>query len=361
MKARILVVDDDEAEIRRSVRMILEYEGYDVIEASSGPEGVALAEREAPDLVFLDIKMPGMDGLEALQRIKASNETPPVVILSGHGTVRTAVEATKAGAFDFIEKPLASERVLVTIRNALDQTRLRDENRSLKRAVEVRHQMVGESPSLRQVWDAVRRAAPTNATVLITGESGVGQGAGRARHPPQQPAQGRALRAGQLRGHPRGADRERALRPREGLVHRRDREADRQVRAGPQGHDLPGRGRRHEPAHPGQGAARPAGGRGRAHRLPEDDQGGRARHRRHQQGPRGGDREGRLPRGPLLPPQRHPHPRAAAARARRGHPGARAALREAVLRREQLRPKPSRPRPSEALKAPRWRGATSAS
>ena len=156
--------------------MILEYEGYDVIEASSGPEGVALAEREAPDLVFLDIKMPGMDGLEVLKRLKASNENAlPVVMISGHGTVSTAVEATKAGAFDFIEKPLASERVLVTIRNALDQTRLRDENTSLKRAVEVRHQMVGESPALRQVWDAIKRAAPTNATVLLLGESGSGK------------------------------------------------------------------------------------------------------------------------------------------------------------------------------------------
>src|SRR5436190_3731017 len=174
MKSRILVIDD-EAEIRRSVRMILEYEGYEVIEASTGPEGVTLAEREAPDLVFLDIKMPGMDGLDALQRIKAANETLPVVIISGHGTVSTAVEATKAGAFDFIEKPLASERVLVTIRNALDQTRLKDENRSLKRAVEVRHQMVGESPGLRQVWDSIKRASPTNATVLLLGESGAGK------------------------------------------------------------------------------------------------------------------------------------------------------------------------------------------
>jgi two-component system nitrogen regulation response regulator NtrX len=174
MKSRILVVDD-EAEIRRSVRMILEYEGYDVLEASSGPEGVALAERESPDLIFLDVKMPGMDGLEALQRLKASNDAIPVVIISGHGTVSTAVEATKAGAFDFIEKPLASERVLVTIRNALDQTRLVDENRTLRRAAESRHQMVGESPALRQVWEAVKRAAPTNATVLLLGESGVGK------------------------------------------------------------------------------------------------------------------------------------------------------------------------------------------
>ena len=174
MKARILVVDD-EAEIRRSVRMILEYEGYDVQEAASGPEGLALVEREPPDLVFLDIKMGGQDGLETLQKIRQVNETLPVVIISGHGTVSTAVEATKLGAFDFIEKPLASERVLVTIRNALDQTRLVDENRSLKRAVEARHQMVGESVSLRQIWDAIKRAAPTTATVLLLGESGAGK------------------------------------------------------------------------------------------------------------------------------------------------------------------------------------------
>src|SRR3954463_10405402 len=174
MKARILVVDD-EAEIRRSVRMILEYEGYDVQEASSGPEALALVEREAPDLVFLDIKMSGMDGLDALQRIRQTNESLPVVIISGHGTGSTAVEATQPGAFDFMEKPLASERVLVTIRNALDQTRLQNENRTLKRAVEARHQMVGESPALRQIWDAIKRAAPTNATVLLLGESGVGK------------------------------------------------------------------------------------------------------------------------------------------------------------------------------------------
>jgi two-component system nitrogen regulation response regulator NtrX len=174
MKGRILVVDD-EAEIRRSVRMILEYEGYEVFEASSGPEGLAAIDRESPDLVFLDIKMPGLDGLEALQRIRQANESLPVVIISGHGTVSTAVEATKLGAFDFIEKPLASERVLVTIRNALDQTRLQNENRTLKRAVEVRHQMVGESPALRQIWDAIKRASPTNATVLLLGESGVGK------------------------------------------------------------------------------------------------------------------------------------------------------------------------------------------
>ena len=173
-KSRILVIDD-EAGIRDSLRMTLEYEGYDFVGAATGQEGLALAEREAPDLVLLDVKMPGMDGLEVLDRLRAMNEALPVVVISGHGTISTAVEATKKGAFDFIEKPFASERVLVSLRNALDQRRLRDENRSLKKAVEVRHQMIGESAALRQVMAAVGRAAPTNATVLIQGESGVGK------------------------------------------------------------------------------------------------------------------------------------------------------------------------------------------
>jgi two-component system nitrogen regulation response regulator NtrX len=173
-RARILVIDD-EAAIRDSLRMTLEYDGYEFVGAATGQEGIALAEREAPDLVLLDVKMPGMDGLEVLDRLRAMNEALPVVVISGHGTITTAVEATKKGAFDFIEKPFASERVLVSLRNALDQGRLRDENKSLKRAVEVRHTMVGDSVALKQVMASVARAAPTNATVLIQGESGVGK------------------------------------------------------------------------------------------------------------------------------------------------------------------------------------------
>jgi two-component system nitrogen regulation response regulator NtrX len=173
-KSRILVIDD-EAAIRDSLKMTLEYEGYEFLGAATGQEGLALIEREGPDLVLLDVKMPGMDGLEVLDRVRAMNEALPVVVVSGHGTISTAVEATKKGAFDFIEKPFASDRVLVSLRNALDQRRLRDENRSLKKAVEVRHQMIGESPALRQVTAAIARAAPTNATVLIQGESGVGK------------------------------------------------------------------------------------------------------------------------------------------------------------------------------------------
>src|SRR5471030_794470 len=146
-KSRILVIDD-EAAIRDSLRMTLEYEGYEFIGAATGQEGLALAEREAPDLVLLDVKMPGMDGIEVLERLRNMNETLPVIVISGHGTISTAVEATKKGAFDFIEKPFATEKVLVSLRNAVDQRRMRDENKSLKKAVEIRHQMIGDSAAL---------------------------------------------------------------------------------------------------------------------------------------------------------------------------------------------------------------------
>jgi two-component system nitrogen regulation response regulator NtrX len=174
-KSRILVIDD-EAAIRDSLRMTLEYAGLDFVGAATGQEGLAIAERDAIDAVLLDIKMPGMDGMDVLGRLRAMNETLPIIMISGHGTTATAVEAIRKGAVDFLDKPFEStERLLVTINNALEHGRLRDENKTLKKAVEVRHQMVGESAALKQVTAAVSRAAPTNATVLITGESGVGK------------------------------------------------------------------------------------------------------------------------------------------------------------------------------------------
>jgi two-component system nitrogen regulation response regulator NtrX len=174
MKPRILVIDDESA-IRDSLKMILEYEGYEVQGAATGQDGLALADREAADLVLLDIKMAGMDGLEVLQRLRATHEALPVVMISGHATVSTAVEATKLGAFDFIEKPLSTERVLVSVRNALDQHRLTQEVVAFRRTETLKHQLVGESAAIRGVLEAVKRAAPTSATVLITGESGVGK------------------------------------------------------------------------------------------------------------------------------------------------------------------------------------------
>src|SRR5919201_7076795 len=114
-KSRVLVIDD-EAGIRDSLRMTLEYQGYEFIGAATGQEGLALAEREAPEVVFLDIKMPGMDGMEVLERLRTMNENLPVIVITGHGTGQTGFEAHEKGAFDFIEKPFASDRVLVSVR-----------------------------------------------------------------------------------------------------------------------------------------------------------------------------------------------------------------------------------------------------
>jgi len=174
MKPRILVIDDEGA-IRDSLRMILEYEDYQFVGAATGQEGLALAQRERPDLVLLDIKMPGMDGMEVLRKLHALDETLPVVMISGHGTTATAVDAIRSGATDFLDKPLSSERVIVTLRNALTQSELRTENRELRLAMESKYEIVGSSPSLRQVLESVKRAAPTNATVMLLGESGVGK------------------------------------------------------------------------------------------------------------------------------------------------------------------------------------------
>jgi two-component system nitrogen regulation response regulator NtrX len=174
MPARILVIDD-EAAIRDSLKMILEYEHYEFTGASNGPDGVAIVQKDRPDVVLLDIKMPGMDGLEVLRKLRAADETLPVVMISGHATTSTAVEAIKMGAVDFLDKPLSSERVIVTLNNVLKQRELGRENRELKLAMESKYEIVGESPGLRKVVELVKRAAPTNATVLLLGESGVGK------------------------------------------------------------------------------------------------------------------------------------------------------------------------------------------
>jgi len=174
MKPRILVIDD-EAAIRDSLKMILEYEDYEFIGAASGPDGIASVKRDAPDLVVLDIKMPGMNGLDTLAEIRKVDEALPVAMISGHGTITDAMQATRLGAFDFIEKPFTSERVLVTVAKGLEVRELRQENRELKLAMESKYEIVGQSSTLRGVLESVKRAAPTNATVLLLGESGVGK------------------------------------------------------------------------------------------------------------------------------------------------------------------------------------------
>ena len=167
-----MLVVDDEAAIRDSLHMILEYEGYRVEEAASGSQALTKVGERAPDAIVLDIKMPEMDGLELLKALRERGYEMPVLMISGHADVATAVEATRRGAFDFFEKPLQRERVLLSLRNAIEAYRLQTENRTLKPEPE---QIIGTAPSVRRLREMIEKAAPTPATVLITGESGTGK------------------------------------------------------------------------------------------------------------------------------------------------------------------------------------------
>ena len=171
--SKILIIDD-QAPIRRVLRDILENESYQVEDVSSGEEALQLIKEQDFDAIFCDIKMDGMDGIETLEAIRQESETP-VIMISGHGTIDTAVEAIKKGAFDFIQKPPDLNRLLITVRNALDKKNLATENKVLKKAVKLQNQMIGESQPMLDVRDMIDKVAPTNARVLITGENGTGK------------------------------------------------------------------------------------------------------------------------------------------------------------------------------------------
>ncbi len=170
----ILAVDDESA-ILQSLSGILSDEGFEVLTASNGYEALKIIEAESPDLVLLDIWMPGIDGIETLQEIKRTNPFLQVIIISGHGTIETAVKATKLGAHDFIEKPLSIEKVVVTINNALHFRQLEEENRFLRKKTLEKHSITGNSPTIRALKKQIAVAAPTNAWILITGENGTGK------------------------------------------------------------------------------------------------------------------------------------------------------------------------------------------
>ena len=170
---KILIIDD-EAPIRRVLRDILENEKYQAEDASTGMEALQLIKEHDFDAVFCDIKMPEMDGIEVLEAIRKESDVP-IIMLSGHGTIETAVEAIKKGAFDFIPKPPDLNRLLITLRNALDKKNLAAENKVLKKAVKIQSQMIGESQPMLDVRDMIAKVAPTNARVLITGENGTGK------------------------------------------------------------------------------------------------------------------------------------------------------------------------------------------
>lgn len=170
-----LLIIDDEKNIRRSVQLILDGEGYECRTAADAKEGLALIPEFAPDLVLLDLLLPDRDGLSVLREIRDQAPRTVVVMISGHGTVQNAMEAVRIGAYDFLEKPVTKEKLLMTIRRGLENLSLHDENRALRREVDDRNRMIGSSPAMRRVAEQIGRVAPTSARVLITGESGVGK------------------------------------------------------------------------------------------------------------------------------------------------------------------------------------------
>lgn len=172
---KTILVVDDERSVRDSLKMILEYERYEVSFAENGEQALRQIEVSSPDLILLDVKMAGMDGLEVLQKVRKKNIDLPVIMISGHGTLETAVEATKLGAFDFLPKPLDRDKLLVTIRNALNQASLSEEYRRLRESVEGRGQILGESPKIKDILSVIERVAPTESRVMITGEPGTGK------------------------------------------------------------------------------------------------------------------------------------------------------------------------------------------
>ena len=173
--AKILIVDDEKP-IRDALRMVLEYEGFKILEAADADEAKAVLDDHVDvDVALVDVMLPGRDGLAVLSEIRKRPSAPEVIMISGHATVQTAVEATKRGAFEFLEKPLSTDRVLLTIRNALNQNILQRECIDLRRKAEKRHELIGEHPLMKQLWKEILKTAPTNATVLIHGESGTGK------------------------------------------------------------------------------------------------------------------------------------------------------------------------------------------
>ncbi len=172
--ANILIIDDEKS-IRKTLSEILSYEGYKIDEAGDGEEGLKKFSDKPYDVVLCDIKMPKLDGIEFLDRSKEINPDVPVIMISGHGNVDTAVEAVKKGAFDYISKPPDLNRLLITLRNALDKQSLVTETKVLKRKVGKALEMVGDSAPINKIKDTIEKVAPTDARVLITGENGVGK------------------------------------------------------------------------------------------------------------------------------------------------------------------------------------------
>ena len=172
--SNILIIDDEKA-IRKTLSEILSYEGYKIDEAGDGEEGLKRFKQKSYDVVLCDIKMPRLDGIEFLDKAREANPDVPVIMISGHGTIETAVEAVKKGAYDYISKPPDLNRLLITIRNAMDKTNLVAETKVLKRKVSKVEEMIGESGPIALIKETIDKVAPTDARILVTGENGVGK------------------------------------------------------------------------------------------------------------------------------------------------------------------------------------------
>src|SRR6476661_10452457 len=172
--ATILIIDDEKA-IRKTLSEILSFEGYKIEEAADGEEGLKKFKEKNYDVVLCDIKMPKIDGIDFLQKAVEINSDVPIIMISGHGNIETAVEAVKKGAYDFIQKPPDLNRLLITIRNAMERNTLVSETKSLKRKAFKAQEMIGASPSIMKIKETIEKVAPTEARVLVTGENGVGK------------------------------------------------------------------------------------------------------------------------------------------------------------------------------------------
>ncbi len=171
----LILITDDEKSIRNILRDILEFENYGVEEAENGEEALSAVANKPIDLVICDIKMKGMDGIEVLEKIKSSKPEVPVIMISGHGTIKIAVDAAKKGAFDFLEKPPDLNRLLITVRNALDSSKLKRENRQIRTELHGVKEIIGDSPEIERIKKTIEKIAPSNSRVLITGENGTGK------------------------------------------------------------------------------------------------------------------------------------------------------------------------------------------
>ena len=354
-RKRHIVIVDDEANIGRSLRLILEGEGYRVSVFESATAFAAARSHAVADVYLLDVRLPDGSGIDLLRLVRQWDERSPAVMISGHGTVADAVQATRIGAFDFLEKPLARDRVLLVVKNALEWSDLQRENQRYRELVGDAPRMIGSRQHSRRPCGRRRRSrAPMSRSCCRRVRHG--QGVAGCPHPPRESVCRRSVREGQLRRNPDRVDRERAVRAREGRVHRRGGAPPGQVRARRRRHDLSRRGRGLARSVAGEAAPRAAGRRVPACGRRADDQGDRPRHL----GDEPPARRARLDRpvqgGSVLSTERRADSRAGTARAPAGHRWARGVLPFRVLRAEQLPAAPIDPDAVALLHRYTWPG-----